>query len=189
MASAASRPPWWAIVGTAVFVAIVPGTVVGWLPYLLTHGWQVGPPLAGLGIAREDGPKPGGGLGTRRPSPSCPRRSAECSTTRSTRGDCGRAVGVETPGRLDRCAGVGREAVPIARAMRSGRRWSMTSSEVRTRPAPRDAAPGLLSGMSGRLDATGPTRATSADARALARSTRLMSSALRSRSLGPILCA
>ena len=65
----------------------------------------------------------------------------------------------------------------------------MTSTEVRTRPAPRDAAPGLLSGMSGRLDATGPTRATSADARALARSTRLMSSALSSRSLGPTLRA
>ena len=44
---------------------------------------------------------------------------------------------------------------------------------------------GLLSEISGRLDATGPTRATSADARALARSTRLMSSALSSRSLGP----
>ena len=52
MASAGSRPPWWAVVGTAAFVVIVPGTVVGWLPYLLTDRWNVGPPLAGLEAGR-----------------------------------------------------------------------------------------------------------------------------------------
>jgi protein-S-isoprenylcysteine O-methyltransferase Ste14 len=46
-----SRPPWWAVVGTAAFVAIVPGTVVGWVPYWLT-GWEVGPPFGGLAVTR-----------------------------------------------------------------------------------------------------------------------------------------
>ena len=86
------------------------------------------------------------------------------------------------------CVGIGCATTPIVRAMRSGRRWSRTSTDVRTRDDPRDA-PGLLSGMSGRLDAWLEGRAlASVDARILARSTRLMSSALRSRSLGPVLC-
>jgi hypothetical protein len=88
------------------------------------------------------------------------------------------------------CIGIGCATTPIVRAMRSGRRWSRTSTDVRTRDDPRDA-PGLLSGMSGRLDVDAwlEGRAlASVDARILARSTRLMSSALRSRSLGPVLC-
>lgn len=45
------RPPWWAVVGTAAFVAIVPGTVVGWVPYFLT-GWEMGAPLGGVAATR-----------------------------------------------------------------------------------------------------------------------------------------
>mmetsp|Transcript_4898 Transcript_4898/g.22135 ORF Transcript_4898/g.22135 Transcript_4898/m.22135 type:complete len:244 (-) Transcript_4898:316-1047(-) len=151
---------------------------------------------------------PGGGLGTSRPSLSCPRRSPERSTTCSTRGDPGLPPRVPCvddeipdeippPARDDGialvlavCVGIGCATTPIVRAMRSGRRWSRTSTDVRTRDDPRDA-PGLLSGMSGRLDVDAwlEGRAlASVDARILARSTRLMSSALRSRSLGPVLC-
>lgn len=48
---ARSSPPWWAVLGTAVFVVLVPGTVVGWLPYWLT-GWQMQPPWAGVEATR-----------------------------------------------------------------------------------------------------------------------------------------
>jgi protein-S-isoprenylcysteine O-methyltransferase Ste14 len=51
MGSRPSRPPWWAVVGSAAFVAIVPGTVVGWVPYLLT-GWAAEPPFGGLVATR-----------------------------------------------------------------------------------------------------------------------------------------
>lgn len=49
--SSGARPPWWAVVGTAAFVAIVPGTVVGWVPWWLT-GWVSLPPLAGFEATR-----------------------------------------------------------------------------------------------------------------------------------------
>lgn len=46
-----SRPPWWAVVGTAAFVAIVPGTFVGWVPYFLT-GWEMGAAFGGVEATR-----------------------------------------------------------------------------------------------------------------------------------------
>jgi protein-S-isoprenylcysteine O-methyltransferase Ste14 len=38
------RPPLRAILGTLIFVPLVPGTVVGLVPYLLS-GWRLAPPL------------------------------------------------------------------------------------------------------------------------------------------------
>lgn len=34
-------------VGTTIFTLMVPGTVIVLVPYLLTSGWQIGPPLLG----------------------------------------------------------------------------------------------------------------------------------------------
>jgi protein-S-isoprenylcysteine O-methyltransferase Ste14 len=45
------RPSWSAIVGTIVFVAAVPGTVVVLVPYWLS-GWRVAPPLIGTSLTR-----------------------------------------------------------------------------------------------------------------------------------------
>ena len=41
------RRAWRAIVGSLVFFVLVPGTVVGWVPYWLT-GWHMPPPPLGL---------------------------------------------------------------------------------------------------------------------------------------------
>jgi protein-S-isoprenylcysteine O-methyltransferase Ste14 len=43
--------PVGAIIGTLVFVAVVPGTVIGLVPYLIT-GWRVEAPLLGLAVLR-----------------------------------------------------------------------------------------------------------------------------------------
>lgn len=51
MAGRAGRPPLRAILGTIVFVALVPGTVVGGVPYWLS-GWRMGPPLLGTAVTR-----------------------------------------------------------------------------------------------------------------------------------------
>lgn len=40
-----------AAIGTAIFVLLVPGTVVGFVPYVLT-GWRIGPPLGGWSVLR-----------------------------------------------------------------------------------------------------------------------------------------
>ena len=45
------RRAWWAIIGSLVFFVLVPGTVVGWVPYLLTD-WDMQPPLFGLRALR-----------------------------------------------------------------------------------------------------------------------------------------
>ena len=50
-ATRADRPPLWALLGTIVFVAVVPGTVVGWLPWWLS-GWRVGEPFLGTSLTR-----------------------------------------------------------------------------------------------------------------------------------------
>jgi len=39
------------IIGTIVFVALVPGTVIGWLPHEIS-GWRFAPPLFGLAVFR-----------------------------------------------------------------------------------------------------------------------------------------
>jgi protein-S-isoprenylcysteine O-methyltransferase Ste14 len=52
--SANGRPPLWAIVGTIVFTALVPGSVVCLGPYLLTY-WVVEPPLLGTALTRVAG--------------------------------------------------------------------------------------------------------------------------------------
>ena len=49
--SDAGRPPLWAVVGTVVFVALVPGTVVVLVPYWLS-GWRMAPPLLGTETTR-----------------------------------------------------------------------------------------------------------------------------------------
>jgi protein-S-isoprenylcysteine O-methyltransferase Ste14 len=51
MATARERPPWSAIIGTILFVAFVPGTVVGLVPYWLT-GWRLAPPWLGTPLTR-----------------------------------------------------------------------------------------------------------------------------------------
>src|SRR5262245_36002497 len=43
---ASDRPPRWAAPGTLLFVAVLPGTVVAIVPYLLTR-WTLRPPLLG----------------------------------------------------------------------------------------------------------------------------------------------
>ena len=37
--------------GTLLFVAILPATVIGWVPFWITR-WEMGPPLLGLGATR-----------------------------------------------------------------------------------------------------------------------------------------
>jgi protein-S-isoprenylcysteine O-methyltransferase Ste14 len=46
-----SRPPLWAYLGTIVFTIVVPGSVIGLVPYLISQ-WQLRPPLFGLGPTR-----------------------------------------------------------------------------------------------------------------------------------------
>jgi protein-S-isoprenylcysteine O-methyltransferase Ste14 len=38
---------WGPLLGTVIFVALVPGTVVGWIPWWLTR-WELQPPFLGL---------------------------------------------------------------------------------------------------------------------------------------------
>jgi len=40
-----------AVLGSVVFLFVAPGVVAGWIPYALS-GWQVGPPVLGLGYTR-----------------------------------------------------------------------------------------------------------------------------------------
>jgi protein-S-isoprenylcysteine O-methyltransferase Ste14 len=51
MAKTRERPSWGAIIGTIVFVAVVPGTVVGLVPYWFS-GWRLGPPLLATPLTR-----------------------------------------------------------------------------------------------------------------------------------------
>jgi len=44
---AADKPPLWAKVGTVVFVLLLPGTLIGLVPYWLCR-WTFRPPLLGL---------------------------------------------------------------------------------------------------------------------------------------------
>ena len=46
MAQDHDSPPLWAVVGTAVFIVVVPGTAVGLVPYLLC-GWHFETPMLG----------------------------------------------------------------------------------------------------------------------------------------------
>ncbi|MGO8801843.1 methyltransferase family protein [Candidatus Binatus sp.] len=46
-----TRPPLWAYLGTVVFTIMVPGSVVGLVPYLISR-WALKPPLFGLGLTR-----------------------------------------------------------------------------------------------------------------------------------------
>src|ERR1039457_5424163 len=46
-----TRPPLWAYLGTVVFTVVVPGSVVGLVPYLISR-WELRPPLFGLGLTR-----------------------------------------------------------------------------------------------------------------------------------------
>jgi protein-S-isoprenylcysteine O-methyltransferase Ste14 len=46
-----TRPPLWAYLGTVVFTVVVPGSVVGLVPYLISR-WQLRSPLFGLGPTR-----------------------------------------------------------------------------------------------------------------------------------------
>ena len=73
----------------------------------------------GLGIAREDGPKPGGGLGER-PSPSCPRGSAGAARRVRPGATAAERSGSRPPDDSTGARGVGREFAPIARAMSVG---------------------------------------------------------------------
>lgn len=45
------RPPIASVLGTAVFVLLVPMSVVGLVPWWITR-WRVGPPLLGIGALR-----------------------------------------------------------------------------------------------------------------------------------------
>ncbi len=47
----ATRPPLWAYLGTVVFTVVVPGSVVGLGPYLISR-WELRPPLLGLELTR-----------------------------------------------------------------------------------------------------------------------------------------
>jgi protein-S-isoprenylcysteine O-methyltransferase Ste14 len=47
----ASRPPLSVYLGTIVFTVVVPGSVVGAIPYLISR-WEMRPPLFGLAAAR-----------------------------------------------------------------------------------------------------------------------------------------
>ena len=55
------EPLWWPAIGTIVFVLAVPGTVVGYVPFLLSH-WTIGPPLFGWPFMRWLGVGLGTGL-------------------------------------------------------------------------------------------------------------------------------
>ena len=46
-----TRPPLWAYFGTIVFTVVVPGSVIGLVPYLISR-WQLRPPFFGLGPTR-----------------------------------------------------------------------------------------------------------------------------------------
>ena len=48
---AADRSLLWPAIGTTLFVVFVPGTVVVYVPYLLSH-WTVGPPFGGVAMTR-----------------------------------------------------------------------------------------------------------------------------------------
>jgi len=48
------KPPRWALLGTVVFVALVPGTVVGLVPFLLCR-WRLAPALLGTELTRFGG--------------------------------------------------------------------------------------------------------------------------------------
>ena len=48
---AANRSLVWPTIGTMVFVVLFPGTVVVYVPYLLSR-WMVGPPFLGVAITR-----------------------------------------------------------------------------------------------------------------------------------------
>jgi protein-S-isoprenylcysteine O-methyltransferase Ste14 len=54
MATRGARPPLGAIVGTVVFVVLVPGTVVGLVPYWLSR-WHLAPPFLGTSLTRVAG--------------------------------------------------------------------------------------------------------------------------------------
>jgi protein-S-isoprenylcysteine O-methyltransferase Ste14 len=47
----AREPLWGPLFGTLLFVAVLPATVIGWIPWWLT-GWRLGPPLLGIGATR-----------------------------------------------------------------------------------------------------------------------------------------
>jgi protein-S-isoprenylcysteine O-methyltransferase Ste14 len=47
----AREPFWRPLLGTLLFVALVPATVIGWIPWWLTR-WQLGPPLLGVEATR-----------------------------------------------------------------------------------------------------------------------------------------
>jgi protein-S-isoprenylcysteine O-methyltransferase Ste14 len=47
----AGSPPLAALIGTVVFVALVPGTVVVLVPYMITE-WDLAPAFAGTGLTR-----------------------------------------------------------------------------------------------------------------------------------------
>ena len=51
MTARAEDPPWRALVGTIVFVAVFPATVIGWIPWWLTR-WQLAPPFLGTHLTR-----------------------------------------------------------------------------------------------------------------------------------------
>lgn len=51
MPAGTGKPPRWAVIGTVVFVLIVPGSVVGLAPFLLS-GWRVAPPFLGSSVTR-----------------------------------------------------------------------------------------------------------------------------------------
>jgi protein-S-isoprenylcysteine O-methyltransferase Ste14 len=46
-----TRLPLWASLGTILFTVVVPGSVVGFVPFLFSR-WQLRPPLFGLGATR-----------------------------------------------------------------------------------------------------------------------------------------
>jgi len=46
-----TRPPLWAYLGTIAFTVVVPGSVVGLGPYLISR-WELRPPLLGLELTR-----------------------------------------------------------------------------------------------------------------------------------------
>jgi|SRR5271155_999430 len=45
------RPPRWVYLGTIMFTVVVPGSVVGLVPYLISR-WELRPPLFGFGPGR-----------------------------------------------------------------------------------------------------------------------------------------
>ena len=44
----------WALLGSAVFFVIAPGTILGYVPWLITH-WQMRPPFFGIEVLRAAG--------------------------------------------------------------------------------------------------------------------------------------